>query len=619
VACEFDNEKNEPGSFPTPQISACRYLSSNTVLIEYNSEIIGTEWEIQKSAAGGEFVTIYHGRDAIAGYTDETVAWGLKNEYRIRIAEGDRHSSWSAPVTAGIVIDIEFALTYEVAPSVESKVPVAALVEGIQKLNFVEYRSFPKPLEKRRFDRIIIKHRLGSRSVLDKTGFGQIKKRIAFDDSEYSVVELGSDDDLAESIRLYASIPEVLSVETDTVVRAFDLIPNDEGFSRQWNFTALDMPEAWGISFGDARGNVVVAIVDSGASPNLPDYDASLFVPGWDFVNNDDDPADDNGHGTHVSGTIAEKTDNAIGVSGMAYGVKVMPVKVLDRDGAGKVSDVAEGIKWAVDNGACIINISLGAPSDDSILQSACEYATSRDVLIIAAAGNDGGRVSYPAAYSSVIAVGALTRDGSLAYYSNRGPELDLLAPGGVVYDSDGRLVENGAAGIFQQTIRGYNEITGMTDYSPIICAYAGTSMAAPHVTALAALLKSQVPGRNAVLIRELMITSGQAVEAQVGPGLSSYIAIDPPAALSADMQHATDIFTARLDAENLAYSVNLNISAGPLRIDFATPDFPLRISLVSESGPVFTLDILSSQQDPLEIPVPVTGVYTFSVQLLTS
>ena len=209
---------------------------------------------------------------------------------------------------------------------------------------------------------------------------------------------------------------------------------------------------------------------------------STQFVAGYDFVNNDEHPNDDEGHGTHVAGTIAQSTENSLGVAGVAYGAALMPVKVLDQNGSGYYSDVAEGIRWAVDNGAQVINLSLGGSSGATYLEEALAYAAGKGVVIVAAAGNDGrSRLSYPAAYNQyVIAVGATRYDKTKAYYSNYGAGLDVVAPGG-----DTRVDQNGDGyvdGILQQTF-GANP----TDFGYYF--YQGTSMATPHVAAIAALV----------------------------------------------------------------------------------------------------------------------------------
>jgi serine protease len=284
----------------------------------------------------------------------------------------------------------------------------------------------------------------------------------------------------------------------------------------QWNFVGpygVDAPQAWGnlIAAGVAGGaGVTVAVLDTGVAVpatgpskrGSPDLNAARFVPGYDFVDNDPSPYDQNGHGTHVASTIAEQTDNGYGLTGLAYGVKIMPVRVLDRAGAGDAVTIARGLRFAVDHGAKVVNLSLNFdgsvnPSQIRGLLAALAYAHRRGTLVVAGAGNDGNpSVTYPAFGPHVVAVGATTDDGCLANYSNHGAGLDLVAPGG---GSDAELPNDPAcrtgrrgSPIYQVTLSGpylnHFDITG----------YMGTSMAAPHVSATAALVvASRVIGDN--------------------------------------------------------------------------------------------------------------------------
>ena len=219
----------------------------------------------------------------------------------------------------------------------------------------------------------------------------------------------------------------------------------------QWNFAGpygVDAPQAWGnlVAAGAAGGaGVVVAVLDTGvaypggnsAGDGSPDLTGTRFVPGYDFIDNDANPFDENGHGTHVASTIAEQTDNGYGLTGLAYGVKVMPVRVLDRNGGGDAVAIARGIWFATLQGADVINLSLNFQSrvtQDQIPQllDAVEYAYEHGVLIVAGAGNTArDAVTYPALGRHILAVGATTQYGCLAKYSNYGDGLDLVAPGG--------------------------------------------------------------------------------------------------------------------------------------------------------------------------------------------
>jgi subtilisin family serine protease len=207
-----------------------------------------------------------------------------------------------------------------------------------------------------------------------------------------------------------------------------------------------------------------VAVVDTGVDPSQPDL-AGRLAPGYDFVNGDSDPGDDNGHGTAVAGIVAAAGNNHIGVAGYCWRCRVMPLKVLDANGGGFASDVARAVVWAGDHGARVINTSLGGPVEDAALAAAAQYAQLRGALLVAAAGNDSSsQLDYPAALPAVVSVGASNQADALYPFSNQGAA--VAAPG-----------EN------TTTARGGGYET-----------FLGTSSAAPVVSGIAGLLFSLVP-----------------------------------------------------------------------------------------------------------------------------
>jgi serine protease len=302
-------------------------------------------------------------------------------------------------------------------------------------------------------------------------------------------------------------------------------VPNDPGLSHapgdwqqlQWNFSGpfgVNAPQAWAnVSADGAPGGskVVVAVLDTGVAyanrgkyRRSPDFNAYTFVQGHDFISRTPFANDHNGHGTFVAGTIAEATNNRYGLTGLAYDARIMPVRVLDATGEGDASVIAEGVRFAVNHHAKVINLSLEfsaevSASDIPELMEALRYAHRRGVTVVAAAGNEGDTsIPYPARARNVIAVGATTEHGCLASYSNYGRHITLVAPGGgpdASLHSDPGCNPELPEGrdIFQMTFAGASpRVFGFPG------GYEGTSMATPHVAAAAALLiASGVLGRK--------------------------------------------------------------------------------------------------------------------------
>lgn len=308
-------------------------------------------------------------------------------------------------------------------------------------------------------------------------------------------------------------------------------VPNDPYYvPYQWNFynsgNGIRAEQAWDNSSNNGQG-VVVAIIDTGVAfeNNEPFIQApdlnKTFVSPRNFLTDNNHPNDDNGHGTHVAGTIAQDTNNNVATAGIAYQASIMPLKVLDYTGSGSSDDLNEALYYAVNNGAKVINMSLGFQETGSPngsgevcteitgLNAALQYAYDHGVVVVAAAGNDGGNiVNCPAAYPTVIAVGATRYDGQRTFYSNGGTALDIVAPGG-----DPNLDQNGDGygdGILQvtycndpDTMALYWEVLGWNLYTEFCSVfYAGTSMATPHVTGAVALILSEEPNTTPDQVR---------------------------------------------------------------------------------------------------------------------
>ena len=247
-------------------------------------------------------------------------------------------------------------------------------------------------------------------------------------------------------------------------------VPNDPEYSKQWNLHTINVEQAWDETKGEG---ITVAVIDTGVT-QVPDLKLTKFVEGYDFVNDKKNANDDNGHGTHVAGTIAQSTNNGYGVAGVAHQAQIMPLKVLAASGGGTVADIAEAIKFAADGGADVINMSLGGGGESQLISDAINYAYDKDVVIVAAAGNENrNAASYPARYPRVISVAATDAAGEKAPYSNYGAGVDIAAPGG-----------SETAKILQNTI---DPSTGESTF----VGFQGTSMAAPHVAGVAALIRA--------------------------------------------------------------------------------------------------------------------------------
>lgn len=217
------------------------------------------------------------------------------------------------------------------------------------------------------------------------------------------------------------------AVERDYLAETAE-IPNDTYFGTQWGLTKIAAPLSWAISTGSP--SVPVAVLDTGAQLDHPDLLGRL-LPGYDFYNGDADPSDDHGHGTRMTGIIVARKGNALGVAGAAPGSMAIPVKVLGADGAGPYSDVADGITYAVDQGARVVSLSLVGGVSSGLLQSAIDYATAHGVIVVAASGNSGTDApAYPAANDGAVAVGATSQSDLRPAFSNYGAWLSLAAPG---------------------------------------------------------------------------------------------------------------------------------------------------------------------------------------------
>jgi thermitase len=256
--------------------------------------------------------------------------------------------------------------------------------------------------------------------------------------------------------------------------------PNDMFYgSNQWNLPLISADKAWEVTTGDPK--VVIAVVDTGVDYRHPEFKGQL-VNGVNILTGTDRAQDDNGHGTHVAGVIAARTNNLEGIAGIDWAGKIMPVKAMDAEGSGSVLDIADGIIWAVDHGANVINLSLGEYAGSEYLHEAIRYAYNKGAVLVAAMGNDGiSDPSYPAAYPEVIAVAANDENNETADFSNYGNHTSVSAPGVSIPS---------------------------TYPNNRYAALSGTSMATPHVAGVAALIRSINPKLTPEEVRKIIETT---------------------------------------------------------------------------------------------------------------
>ncbi|MFZ5469150.1 MAG: S8 family peptidase [Myxococcota bacterium] len=327
-------------------------------------------------------------------------------------------------------------------------------------------------------------------------------------DAALARIRQSPDVETAEPMMVYSVPPAPSAAFIDVGETDTGLTPNDPLYPKQWNLRMIQMPAAWGLSKGKG---VVVAVLDTGIAyedyedfKQVPDLKGVKFAKGYDFVNKDEHPNDDHGHGTHVAGTIAQATNNKEGVAGVAYEAALMPVKVLNHFGSGTSADIADAIRWAADHGAQVINMSLGGGGRSEVMEGAVTYARKKGAVVVCAAGNSGvGRVEYPAAYPGSVAVAAVGADGKRAPYSSFGKELDIAAPGGNKRQGE----ENG---VLQNTIDPKDPARSIYAY------YQGTSMATPHVAGVAALLFA-AGAKSPDEVEKALFVSAKAADGQSG------------------------------------------------------------------------------------------------------
>ena len=362
------------------------------------------------------------------------------------------------------------------------------------------------------------------------------------------LLEFPEDKDIKEIAQQLSKDPNIEYVEPNYYVYALGLNTQSEGNVRVVERDGLDFPEpndpfyfdqfgpqlikapyAWSeIDFDSAA---VVAVIDTGVQDNHPDLRDRVLSNGYNFVANKGSGAsydpwnatDDHGHGTHVSGIISAIYNNNIGIAGVTgpADVQILPIKVLNDLGRGTSYDVSEGIRYAANEGADVINLSLGSSTSTKVEEEAVAYAQAKGCVVVAAAGNDSGRVEfqYPASYPGVIAVGAVDNQKRKAYFSNYGDRLDISAPGVDILSTVPDFVGRKSGDSYGDDLNGYYE------------KMSGTSMAAPHVAAVAALYKCVYPDASVLQICEVLTSTAEDIgdigkDPETGHGLVDVAAV---------------------------------------------------------------------------------------------
>ncbi len=349
-------------------------------------------------------------------------------------------------------------------------------------------------------DQVLVKFKPGTPASDQALAHRQIGGQLKAEITALGVQVIGVQAGTVEAwVAAYGRNPNVEYAEPNYIAYAIG-IPNDTYFGKQWGMTKIRAPEAWGVTTGNS--GVKIAILDTGIYQNHEDLKGKI-AGNRNFTNSP--TVDDRyGHGTHVAGIAAAATNNGKGVAGVGYDSRLLNVKVLNDQGSGYYSWVANGIIWAADNGAKVINMSLGGSSSSSTLENAVNYAWSKGVVLVAAAGNSGNSSPlYPAYYKNCIAVAATDKNDAKASWSNFGEWVDVAAPG---------------VDIFSTLPNHKNYISRTYGKSLNYDYLSGTSMATPHVAGLAALVWATGYGTSNASVRNRIESTADKI-----PGTGTY------------------------------------------------------------------------------------------------
>jgi len=359
-----------------------------------------------------------------------------------------------------------------------------------------------------------------SYDVLFSKYSAEIRNLYKHEMSNYYIAETKAGSDIEDLARQLREEPFILDASPDYYAVITATIPDDMYFQYQYGLnntgqvympeigssgtagSDIKAPDGWDWTVGNS--SIIIAIIDSGVASDHEDL-LNKVIPGYDFVNDDNDAYDDNGHGTFTASIAAANTNNGIGIAGVSWDARIMPIKVMDEDGYGSYLAIATGMRYAIDNGAKILNMSIGGRSPSFILEDACSYCYSNGGIIIAATGNTGAPVLYPAAYDDYcLAVAATDSNDRRQSWSNFGPQVDVAAPGyfvlGALYSPE--------------------EPDNLNSYGW----KSGTSFATPYVSGAAALLIAYKPFLTNEQVMALIKYTADDVNADTEPGIDEYI-----------------------------------------------------------------------------------------------
>ena len=330
------------------------------------------------------------------------------------------------------------------------------------------------------------------------------------DQQRVSKVRLKNGVKVNEWLEEWKDHSQIEYIQPNSIVR-ISQVPNDLYYSKQNYLKRINIENAW--EEVNSTPELTIAIIDTGIDFQHPDLKENI-VAGINLIDKQGTSQDDNGHGTNVAGIVAATGNNNLGVTGITWKAKLMPIKVLDEKGEGDSFLVGQGIRYAVDHGAKILLLSLGEPVFTPFMKEAVDYAESKNVLIVAASGNEGKDMNYPSAFPNVLSVGAINHEDLYANYSNYGQQLDVVAPGDGIYTT-------GLKGIYTEN--------------------SGTSMAAPQVAGLAALLMQKYPDLTPSQIRDLIKLSADDVDQKGWDARTGYGKINVAKALQFPIDQLKD------------------------------------------------------------------------------